>query len=100
MDACPPDPRHLPPVDPGPLIQAAALLLEAHRFAADLGCDPWEFAVEFGELRAAGLSKSALRWLIRRGYVRRAAEIADPVAPGRAFRPAVGAGFAAELCFT
>jgi hypothetical protein len=43
------------------------LLLEAHRCALRLGCEVWEFAVEIEVLRAAGLTNSQLRCLLRCG---------------------------------
>jgi hypothetical protein len=95
----PPDSLRLPGIEPQPFIRAAALLLEAHRLALDLGCDPWEFAVEIGELRATGLTNNALRWLLHKGYVRHAAEVYDQGIQGRTFRSADGLCFDAAICF-
>jgi hypothetical protein len=86
-------------VDSVPFIRTATLLLDAVRFAADLACDPWEFAVEIEELRATGLSNNGLRWLLHKGYVRRALEVASPNSTGRTFQPADGQNFPASMCF-
>jgi hypothetical protein len=58
-----------------PLLTAALeLLWRASRYAADLGVDAWEFAVEMGELRRAHITHSELRWLLSRGYAEHAYE--------------------------
>src|SRR5947209_7806851 len=59
---------------PAPL-RAFAILLQAYDYAAKLGRDRWEFAVEIRVLRAAGLTYSDLRWLRCKDYVEHSTEI-------------------------
>jgi hypothetical protein len=82
----------LEPIVVSRLIQPFCLLIEAHQFARDAGCNAWDFAVDVEELRKAGLSNNGLRWLIRKGYVCQAVEVTKRDAPNRSFRPM------AELC--
>jgi hypothetical protein len=90
---------HLLPIDPVSLTRGSTLLLEAYRVAADMGCDPWQFAVEIEELRTAGLTNNALRWLLQKGYVRHAAEVLDAVSAERTFRTTLGRTFTPAACF-
>jgi hypothetical protein len=64
-----------------------ARLVEARRYARDVGRDPWEFAVDLGTLRAAGLDWNEARWLVCKGYVEHAREITLPGDSRRVFRP-------------
>ncbi len=64
-----------------------ALLFEAHRYAAELRGNIWDFAVEIDQLRRAGLTHSDLRWLVCKGFVEHACEVTLPGEEGRAFRP-------------
>jgi len=66
---------------------ALGVLKEARERAEQVGRDPWEFAVEIGELVNSGIDHSGLRWLISRGLVAHAEEVFDPAAPARSFRP-------------
>jgi hypothetical protein len=78
------------------------LLLEAHEIARELKHDPWDLAVEIGELRRGGLSRSVLRYLICRGCVEHAREIDAPTGTGRAYHdrpPGVGLRFSKSSCF-
>src|SRR3954454_7318633 len=63
--------------DPSPSIQRAInLLLKARKYAEDTGKNTWEFALTIGELRSEGVAKNELRWLVSRGYVEHAVEVA------------------------
>jgi hypothetical protein len=55
--------------------QAINRLLEACYFAADAGCNIWEFAVTIAELSRDGVSESDLRWLVCRGFFEHATEV-------------------------
>jgi hypothetical protein len=66
---------------------ALSLLIEAYSYAQSLDTDVWNFAVELDRLRAAGLTNSALRWLVGSGYVEHAAETTLLGEPCRSFRP-------------
>src|SRR3954467_4400747 len=90
---------HLLPIDPVSLTRGSTLLLEAYRVAADVGCDPWQFAVEIEELRTAGLTNNARRWRLQKGNGRHAAEVPDVVAAERTFWAALGWTFTPAVCF-
>ena len=49
------------------IAEALTLLREADEAARTVGRDTWEFAVEIGQLRAAGLTNADLRWLLCEG---------------------------------
>jgi hypothetical protein len=51
-----------------PPAAALGLLLEAYDYARQLEKDVWDFAVEIGPLREAGLTNNHLRWLLCLGY--------------------------------
>ena len=62
---------------------AIAELVEAHDYARDAECDPWQFAVEISRLQELGLTYSDLRWLVEKGYAVHEHEVtrsADPAA--------------------
>ena len=54
---------------------AIAELAEAHDYARDAECDPWQFAVEISRFRELGLTYSDLRWLVEKGYAAHAREV-------------------------
>lgn len=56
---------------------AVRLLLEAAEYAKRLEKDPWQFAVEIGELKQLGLSNNDLRWLALTGLVDQRKEVTD-----------------------
>ena len=58
------------------IARAIYRLWKAGRYAAETGRDIWEFAVSIAELRRDGISDSDLRWLVCRGYLEHANEIA------------------------
>src|SRR5947209_335258 len=67
--------KECPHMDIAPHMQTAlALLLQAHEYAAKLGCNNWQFAVEMNTFRDIGLSKNDLRWLLLNEYVQHAWE--------------------------
>lgn len=55
-------------------------LSDAARYAEEVGCDVWEFALEIDDLLAAGLTRNDLRWLGRAGYMSNAVETTRPLA--------------------
>jgi hypothetical protein len=63
-----------------------AALLGAFRYAQTSREDVWEFAVEIGTLRAAGVSHGDLRCLICMGYVEHAIEVTTLKSSTRMFR--------------
>ena len=65
---------------------ALALLLEAYDDAGDVARDRWDFAVRAADLRQAGASDSALRWLRCGGWVAMGSELAVDGATQRRFR--------------
>ena len=85
---------------PSRSVKSALLLLaEAHCLAEDAGSDPWDFAVDLDDLSRAGASKSAMRWLLARGFALQAVEL-NPLARGkRRFTPASRGGLNARSCF-
>jgi hypothetical protein len=75
------------PVHSCGVLVAAAELLQAYDYAEDCGRDVWQFALEWPELAARGLSRNDLRWLAARGFADQACE-AHPSAAGlRVFEP-------------
>lgn len=52
-------------------------LIDAFDVARDCCSDRWEFAVELDCLLSLGLSKTDLRWLVKKGYVEHAREITE-----------------------
>jgi hypothetical protein len=61
---------------PQRLRTALRALLEAWDYAHDLTADPWEFALEIESLRRYQLTNSDLRWMVGRGLVQHAVEVA------------------------
>jgi hypothetical protein len=51
------------------------LLWDAHRYAQELDCNIWEFAVELPFLEDAGLTINQLRWLVHKGLAEHGREI-------------------------
>jgi hypothetical protein len=87
------------PVTRPHLREALSLLLEAHEYAAELGQDPWSFAVELEVLRAAKLSNSDIRWLCTVGYVDHAYETTEVDDDARSFRQTGAPVFVERTCF-
>jgi hypothetical protein len=74
-------------------------LLTAHECSRDLGKDPWQFAVEVDSLRSAGLSNSALRWLVCQGYLEHGLEETQRGDAARTFRAAPNLSLDPRSCF-
>jgi hypothetical protein len=74
-------------------------LLRAFDYAAETGRDVWEFAVEIGELRGAGMTNSDFRWLITKGFAQHGRETTLYDDPQRSFRPSEGLTFAKTTAF-
>ncbi|HLA84191.1 MAG TPA: hypothetical protein VJL29_05315 [Thermoguttaceae bacterium] len=60
-------------------------LRESYAHALDLSEDPWEFSVEWSELRRLGLTCNDVRWLIHHRFVQHACEVTSAVDPCRKF---------------
>lgn len=54
--------------------EAFTLLLQGSDYAAELGRDRWDFAVDHITLAAAGLSDNDLRWLLLQGVIQHGVE--------------------------
>lgn len=64
---------------------ALSVLYDAQVCAMDAEVAPWTFAVEVSELRELGIDNVWLRWLIVRGFVLHAREVASGEASERRF---------------
>ncbi len=73
-------------------------LLEAHRYANDLGSDDWEFAIEITVLRAEGLTDTDVRWMVQAGLVDFAYDVSLPGETVRQFRRAQNLVYSETLC--
>jgi hypothetical protein len=83
-----------------PQIQAAVVQMsEAHDYARQTRSDVWEFAVEIGALRALGLSRDDLRWLVASGCAECRREITRRDDAARRFRPLENFRFTQKTCF-
>ena len=78
---------------------ALALLREALDAAGAAGRDPWEFAIEVGQLRARGLTNTDLRWLLCQGYVEHAQELPGADSGRRSFRAVANLALPEQSCF-
>ncbi len=78
--------------------RALTELLEAYRYSCDVDRSVWDFAVEIDELQGAGLLRADLRWLVCKGFVEHAREIA-PADDTRAFRRGSRLWIAKGSCF-
>jgi hypothetical protein len=79
--------------------RALHFLLEALQVAQTLQRDAWEFAVEIGQLRAAGLTHTDLRWLLCRGYAEHAEEGGGEHLGKRCFRRLDSLTLPEQTCF-
>lgn len=77
---------------------ALMLLWKAYRYAQDANRDVWDFALELDTLLQAGVTHTDLRWLVAKGFVKHACELAIEATGQRAFGPDGGLHFAAETC--
>ncbi len=74
-------------------------LLDAQRYAEELGRAIWDFAIEIDTLREAGLSNSDLRWLVCKRLVHHGREVTLEGETGRSFRRFEGLSFYPNTCF-
>jgi hypothetical protein len=78
---------------------ALLLLLDSAHFAKDAKQISWEFAVEVEDLRACGLSKSSIRWLVFKGYAEHGIETTKRNGKaGRRFRRSANLVFSGPSC--
>ncbi|HJT33427.1 MAG TPA: hypothetical protein VJ783_15395 [Pirellulales bacterium] len=84
---------------PDRVYRALASLVESYDYARDLGCDPWDFAVELTSLRRLGVTNWDCRWLEGKKYVQHAAELTMPGEPVRTFRQGGVLLFGKRTCF-
>jgi hypothetical protein len=82
-----------------PLKAALAQLLKALAYARDVGCDPWEFAVELDRLTDLGVTTTDLRWLVKKGYIEHACETTKPGDAQRRFEQRQNLAFTKTSCF-
>lgn len=78
---------------------ALALLAHARDCALNTRAAPWDFAVEIGELCAAGLTVTDLRWLVVKGLVAHGSETSLYGDKHRSFTRSNGFNFLATTCF-
>jgi len=76
-----------------------AVLLQAYDYAHELDRDVWDFAVEIGELLAAGLARADLRWLVCQDYIEQATELRVLRLGKRRFRRVGVLTFTDATCF-
>lgn len=76
-----------------------ASLVESYDYARDLGCDPWDFAVELASLRRLGVTNGDCRWLVGKNYLEHAVELTMPGEPVRTFRQGGVLLFGKRTCF-
>lgn len=76
-----------------------ALLLQAREYARQLGKDPWEFAVEIGELRRERMTVNDLRWLVFRGLIEHACDVTPLYEVSRHFQDNGKQSFSELSCF-
>jgi hypothetical protein len=74
-------------------------LANAHDYAADVNCDPWQFALEIDRLFAIGVTTSTLRWLVMKGFAAHAFEVTRPNDTSRKFRPGRNLAFTEKTRF-
>jgi hypothetical protein len=85
------------PVSPG---TRAALVLLQHALdcANDARASPWDFALEIGQLYAAGLTITDLRWMVAKEFVEHADETSAHGSEHRSFTPSRGLNFLPTTC--
>lgn len=80
-------------------IPGLRMLLQASQYAAELGRDRWDFAVEIASLRRVGLTNSDLRWLLCKGFVEHAVEAKASDEDRRSFRHVGQLKLRDDVCF-
>jgi hypothetical protein len=73
-------------------------LWKSYLYARELFADPWEFSVEWLELRRLGLTCNEVRWLIRQGLVEHACEITATEDEFRKFVPCSNLTLSKRTC--
>jgi hypothetical protein len=81
------------------IVTALFILFEAHRHAAELGRPPSDFAVEWEDLAAPGLTRSDARWLLYKGWIKSALETPSTRNGHRSFRYNAPLTFGPGTCF-
>ncbi len=79
--------------------EGLGLLYQALQYAADTLRDPWEFAVEIGELRAVGVTNADFRWLLCKGSLKHAREVPSVNGDQRRFVFGDSLRFCDRSCF-
>ena len=77
---------------------ALALLKRARDCADDVQADPWDFGLEIGQVYAAGLTITDLRWMVAKGLVAHADETSAHGDAHRSFTPSRGLTFLPTTC--
>jgi hypothetical protein len=77
---------------------ALALLQRARECAQDAQAPPWDFALEVGQLYAAGLTITDLRWMIVKEFIEHADETSIHGNEHRSFTPSRGLNFLPTTC--
>jgi hypothetical protein len=81
------------------LIAGLSQLLRAFDYAADVGGDVWDLAVEISDLRAAGMTTSDFRWLVSKGFVQHGQETSVYGVPHRSIHCGTGLTFLPTSAF-
>jgi hypothetical protein len=92
-----PKKSHKLPISDG-IRAALALLKRARDCADDVPADPWDFGLEIGQLYAAGLTITDLRWMVAKGFVEHADETSAHGDEHRSFTPSRGLTFLPTTC--
>src|SRR5882757_5867821 len=77
---------------------ALALLQHALACAKDAQAPPWDFELEIGQLYAAGLTITDLRWMVVKEFVEHADETSVHGSEHRSFTPGRGLNFLPTTC--
>jgi hypothetical protein len=78
---------------------ALLLLIQAHEYCEELGCNPWNFAVEIDRLWGVGATNSDIRWLLHKGLLSQARESSQLPGEDRSLQPVCGLALANCSCF-
>ena len=78
---------------------ALEMLYEAAIYAQDVNRSVWDFSLEIALLREGGLAHSDLRWLLCKGLLEQAGEIACSDSNTRRFHPTGSLSFSRSSCF-
>src|SRR5262249_47253569 len=88
-----------PPSVPPYCASVLTHLLEAHDAARQLRCGTWQFACQLRTLILQGITDTALRWLVNKGYAQHRTESTTPEQPVRRFAPYRSLCFTGSSCF-